>query len=115
ERCEKGQGQHQEARASDEPGSLAEVQAERARQADRLRPHRGYRAGRTGRQYRGQVTGATPPDQALSRIQSPAPDDLWRAMRALVERLFALSGRDTVLDDSIDILMDLLGADRGLV
>jgi len=36
-------------------------------------------------------------------------------MRALVERLFALSGRDTVLDDSIDILMDLLGADRGLV
>src|SRR5262245_8444340 len=36
-------------------------------------------------------------------------------MRALVERLFALSGRDTVLDDSIDIVMDLVGADRGLV
>jgi transcriptional regulator with GAF, ATPase, and Fis domain len=36
-------------------------------------------------------------------------------MRALVERLFALSGRDKVLDDSIDIVMDLLGADRGLV
>ncbi|HZN93519.1 MAG TPA: sigma 54-interacting transcriptional regulator [Myxococcales bacterium] len=36
-------------------------------------------------------------------------------MRALVERLFVLSGRDTVLDDSIDIVMDLLGADRGLV
>ncbi|HVE83316.1 MAG TPA: hypothetical protein VND93_10735, partial [Myxococcales bacterium] len=36
-------------------------------------------------------------------------------MRNLVERLFALQGRDTVLDDSIDILMELLGADRGLV
>jgi transcriptional regulator with GAF, ATPase, and Fis domain len=61
------------------------------------------------------LTESAPQQLALSRLASPGPDDLWKAMRALVERLFALSGRDTVLDDSIDIVMDLVGADRGLV
>ncbi len=47
----------------------------------------------------------------------PAPglDDLWTALRALVDRLFASVARDTVVDDSIDIVVELLGADRGLV
>jgi transcriptional regulator with GAF, ATPase, and Fis domain len=40
---------------------------------------------------------------------------MWDAMRLLLDRVFGVLERDTVLDDCLDILVDLLGADRGLV
>ena len=36
-------------------------------------------------------------------------------MRLLLDRVFGVIERDTVLDDCLDILVELLGADRGLV
>ena len=36
-------------------------------------------------------------------------------MRVLLERVFGVLERDTVLDDCLDILVDVIGADRGLV
>jgi sigma-54 specific flagellar transcriptional regulator A len=40
---------------------------------------------------------------------------MWRYMRLLVDRLFGVLESDQVLDDSLDILVDVLGADRGLL
>ncbi|HEY8038799.1 MAG TPA: sigma 54-interacting transcriptional regulator [Polyangiaceae bacterium] len=51
----------------------------------------------------------------LSSQQEPDLETLWRAMRALVDRLFAVLDGDTMLDDALDILVEILGADRGLV
>jgi len=55
------------------------------------------------------------PQVPLTVHSAPALDDLWSALRSLVDRLFASAARDAVVDDSIDIVVDLLGADRGLV
>ena len=40
---------------------------------------------------------------------------MWRTMRQLLDRVFGVLDRDTVLDDCLDILVEILGADRGLV
>lgn len=56
-----------------------------------------------------------PSPTALAGRPAPAMDELWAALRGLVDRLFASVARDTVVDDSIDIVVELLGADRGLV
>lgn len=40
---------------------------------------------------------------------------MWRYMQKLVERLFGALEGDSAIDDSLDILVDLLGADRGLI
>jgi transcriptional regulator with GAF, ATPase, and Fis domain len=52
---------------------------------------------------------------ALSTRATLDPDLLWRTMRHLLDRVFGVLERDSVLDDSLDILVDVLGADRGLV
>jgi transcriptional regulator with GAF, ATPase, and Fis domain len=39
----------------------------------------------------------------------------WTRLRALLERLVTALDRDTFIDDVVDELVDLLGADRGLV
>jgi transcriptional regulator with GAF, ATPase, and Fis domain len=52
---------------------------------------------------------------ALSTRASPDPETMWRTMRSLLDRVFGVLERDTVLDDCLDILVDVLGADRGLV
>jgi len=47
--------------------------------------------------------------------------DLWRALGQLVDRVFGALGQladstnDTALDDCLDIIVDLLAADRGLI
>jgi transcriptional regulator with GAF, ATPase, and Fis domain len=52
---------------------------------------------------------------ALANRQTLDPETMWRYMRQLVDRLFGVLESDQVLDDSLDILVDVLGADRGLV
>jgi transcriptional regulator with GAF, ATPase, and Fis domain len=52
---------------------------------------------------------------ALSTQAAPDPETMWRTMRVLLDRVFGVLERDTVLDDCLDILVEVLGADRGLV
>jgi transcriptional regulator with GAF, ATPase, and Fis domain len=52
---------------------------------------------------------------ALSTRATLDTETMWRTMRAMLERVFSVIERDTVLDDSLDILVDVMGADRGLV
>jgi transcriptional regulator with GAF, ATPase, and Fis domain len=40
---------------------------------------------------------------------------MWRYMRRLLDRLFGVLDSEAVMDDCLDILVDLLGADRGLL
>ena len=56
-----------------------------------------------------------PMSDALSTRANLDADTMWRTMRVLLERVFGVLERDTVLDDCIDILVDIIGADRGLV
>ncbi|MDB5220163.1 MAG: Nitrogenase (molybdenum-iron)-specific transcriptional regulator NifA [Myxococcaceae bacterium] len=53
--------------------------------------------------------------EALSTRAHLDADTMWRTMRLLLERVFGVLERDTVLDDCLDILVDIIGADRGLV
>jgi sigma-54 specific flagellar transcriptional regulator A len=53
--------------------------------------------------------------EALSTRATLDADMMWSTMRALLERVFGVLERETVLDDSLDILVDIIGADRGLV
>ena len=39
-------------------------------------------------------------------------ETMWRYMRLLLDRLFGVLDSDAVMDDSLDILVELLGADR---
>ena len=50
---------------------------------------------------------------AAQGVPDAAP--LWRALRQLVERVGVALEGDTVVDDCLDLVVDLLGADRGLV
>lgn len=52
---------------------------------------------------------------ALATRASLEPETMWSAMRALLDRVFGVLEQETVLDDCLDILVDILGADRGLV
>jgi transcriptional regulator with GAF, ATPase, and Fis domain len=52
---------------------------------------------------------------ALSTRAAPDAETMWRTMRILLDRVFGVLERDTVLDDCLDILVDVLGADRGLI
>jgi sigma-54 specific flagellar transcriptional regulator A len=40
---------------------------------------------------------------------------MWRYMRQLLDRVFGVLENETVADDCLDIVVDLLGADRGLI
>jgi transcriptional regulator with GAF, ATPase, and Fis domain len=42
-------------------------------------------------------------------------ETMWSAMRQLVDRLFGVLEGDSVIDGCLDVLVDVLGADRGLV
>jgi sigma-54 specific flagellar transcriptional regulator A len=52
---------------------------------------------------------------ALSTQATLDSETMWRTMRVMLERVFGVLERDTVLDDSLDILVDIIGADRGLI
>ncbi len=51
----------------------------------------------------------------LSDCRSLDPDTMWRSMRRLLDCVYGVLDRDTRIDDCLDILVDLLGADRGLI
>jgi len=53
--------------------------------------------------------------EALANQQTLDSDTMWRTMRQLVDRLFGVLESENVLDDTLDILVEVLGADRGLV
>lgn len=53
--------------------------------------------------------------QSLASRPTIEHETLWRAMRELVDRVFGALEGEAVLDDCLDVLVDLLGADRGLV
>lgn len=57
----------------------------------------------------------TPRPPALSDLPDPSPDALWRALSALIDAIGRAVERDSVLDDCLDLLIELLGADRGLI
>ena len=42
-------------------------------------------------------------------------ETMWRYMRQLVDRLFGALEGESAVDDALDILVDVLGADRGLI
>jgi two-component system nitrogen regulation response regulator GlnG len=42
-------------------------------------------------------------------------ETMWRYMRQLVDRLFGALEGESAVDDGLDILVDVLGADRGLI
>jgi transcriptional regulator with GAF, ATPase, and Fis domain len=54
-------------------------------------------------------------DRALVSHSTLDHETMWRYMRALLDRVRAVLDRESLLDDCLDILVDLLGADRGLV
>jgi transcriptional regulator with GAF, ATPase, and Fis domain len=51
----------------------------------------------------------------LTSQDAPDAATLWRALRQLVERVGAALEGDAVVDDCLDLVVDLLGADRGVV
>jgi transcriptional regulator with GAF, ATPase, and Fis domain len=52
---------------------------------------------------------------ALASSQTLDVETMWRTMRVLVERVFGALDGDDALDDCLDALVDVLGADRGMV
>ncbi|HXX69445.1 MAG TPA: sigma 54-interacting transcriptional regulator [Polyangiaceae bacterium] len=52
---------------------------------------------------------------ALADQRTLDAETMWRTMRLLVDRLFGVLESDDVFDESLDILVDVLGADRGLI
>jgi transcriptional regulator with GAF, ATPase, and Fis domain len=51
----------------------------------------------------------------LSDRRSLPPDTMWTSMRRLLDRVYGVLDRDSLVDDCLDILVELLGADRGLI
>jgi transcriptional regulator with GAF, ATPase, and Fis domain len=51
----------------------------------------------------------------LSSRRSLDPDTMWRSMRRLLDRVYGVLDRDSLVDDCLDIVVELLGADRGLI
>lgn len=83
---------------------------------------------RTRAQRRPLVLGATNPRQIagataifrpdLNRTASDdftlTPETMWQHMRALLDRVHRALDSETVVDDCLDIIVELLGSDRGL-
>ena len=53
--------------------------------------------------------------EALSTRTTLDPATLWRTTRELIDRIFRVLDGDAVLDDCLDIIVELVGADRGLI
>lgn len=53
--------------------------------------------------------------EALADQKTLDAETMWRTMRQLVDRLFGVLESDDVFDESLDILVEVLGADRGLI
>jgi transcriptional regulator with GAF, ATPase, and Fis domain len=53
--------------------------------------------------------------EALATTATLDVETMWRALRQLVERVFGVLDGDEALDDCLDVLVDVLGADRGMV
>jgi transcriptional regulator with GAF, ATPase, and Fis domain len=53
--------------------------------------------------------------EALSARATVDAQTMWKATRLLLDRVFGVLDRETVFEDSIDIIVEILGADRGLV
>jgi hypothetical protein len=52
---------------------------------------------------------------ALSSSQDLDHETMWKAMRLLLERLNGTLDSATAMDDCLDMVVELLGADRGLI
>jgi len=55
------------------------------------------------------------PDAPLSRQATLDAETMWRTTRHLLDRLFGVIESDTAMDDCLDVLVEVLGADRGLL
>jgi transcriptional regulator with GAF, ATPase, and Fis domain len=55
-----------------------------------------------------------PPD-SLAAQPTLDHETMWRYMRRLLDRFFGVLESDAVMDDCLDVLVDILGADRGLI
>jgi transcriptional regulator with GAF, ATPase, and Fis domain len=53
--------------------------------------------------------------EALASTAALDVETMWRTMRKLVERVFGVLDGDDAIDDCLDALVDVLGADRGMV
>jgi transcriptional regulator with GAF, ATPase, and Fis domain len=53
--------------------------------------------------------------EGLAAFESLDHELMWRYLRRLLDRVFSVLESETVADDCLDILVDLLGADRGLI
>jgi len=51
----------------------------------------------------------------LSRHANLDAETMWRTTRHLLDRLFGVLESDTAMDDCLDVLVEVLGADRGLL
>ncbi len=51
----------------------------------------------------------------LSRQATLDAEAMWRATQRLLDGLFGVLESDGVMDDALDVLVELLGADRGLI
>jgi transcriptional regulator with GAF, ATPase, and Fis domain len=65
----------------------------------------------------GQAAGQTPGAAAASDAERQAltHETLWRHVRRLVDRAFVALEKDLAVDECLDLVVDLLGADRGMV
>jgi transcriptional regulator with GAF, ATPase, and Fis domain len=55
------------------------------------------------------------PPAPLSRHATLDAEAMWAATRRLLDGLFGVLESDSVMDDALDVLVELLGADRGLI
>lgn len=53
--------------------------------------------------------------ESLATRLTISHEDMWRSMRLLQDRVYGAVESDSLADDCLDILVELLGADRGLI
>jgi two-component system, NtrC family, nitrogen regulation response regulator GlnG len=53
--------------------------------------------------------------EALSARATVDAETMWKATRLLLDRVFGVLDRESVFEDCLDIIVEILGADRGLV
>src|SRR5579864_5003042 len=58
---------------------------------------------------------SAPSEKALAARQTLDHETMWRYLRRLLDRVFGVLESDAVMDDCLDILVDVLGPDRGLI